>query len=69
MSPMPADIRAASYESLEKLVSFYEDRAEWYKRTRGRSMLPSHYANLDKLYSELDRRNGLLDDNYQLIIS
>ena len=55
MEPMPADIRAVSYEDLEKLVAFYERRRV------------SH-ENLDRLYNELDRRDGLLDDNYQLII-
>ena len=68
MLPMPADIRQVAYEDLEKLVSLYEKKAEWYKQRAGRSMLPSQYANLDRLYNELDRRDGLLDDDYQLII-
>ena len=68
MLPMPADIRAVSYDDLEKLVTLYENKAKWYKERAGRSMLPSQYNNLNKLYNELDRRDGLLDDNYQLII-
>jgi hypothetical protein len=54
MTPMPADIRAVSYEDLEKLVAFYERRRQ-------------NHENLSRLYNELDRRDGLLDDNYQLI--
>ena len=68
IEPMPADIRAVSYEALEKLVTFYEERKEWYRTTAKRSMPRASHANLSKLYNELDRRDGLLDDNYQLII-
>ena len=68
IEPMPADIRAVSYEALEKLVTFYEERKEWYRTTAKRSMPRASRANLSKLYNELDRRDGLLDDNYQLII-
>ena len=67
-APMPADIRAVSYEDLEKLVTFYEKRREWYKTTAKRRMPRGSHNNLDRLYNELDRRDGLLDDNYQLII-
>ena len=68
MTPMPADIRAVSYEALEKLATFYESRKEWYKTTARRRMPRVSHKNLDRLYNELDRRDGLLDDNYQLII-
>ena len=68
MTPMPADIRAVSYEDLEKLATFYESRKEWYKTTAKRSMPRVSHENLDRLYNELDRRDGLLDDKYQLII-
>jgi hypothetical protein len=68
MTPFPAAIRAVSYEDLETLVAFYESRKEWYKNNTRRSMPRVSHENLNKLYDELDRRNGLLDDNYQLII-
>ena len=68
IEPMPADIRAVSYEALEKLVTFYEERKEWYRTTAKRSMPKASYNNLYRVYNELDRRDGLLDDNYQLII-
>ena len=69
IEPMPADIRAISTEELEKLATFYEKRKEWYKTTAKRSMPTVSYNNLDRVYNELDRRDGLLDDNYQLIIT
>jgi len=68
IEPMPADICAVSYEDLEKLVTFYEKRKKWYKTTAKRSMPRVSCDNLSRLYNELDRRDGLLDDNYQLII-
>jgi hypothetical protein len=55
-------------EHLEYSMARLEKRIREYPERHGRTAPPWDIEKLDCIYRELDRRDGLLDDNYQLII-